>query len=397
MGNGKDICNLAESYQPKPRMLEPWQIWMCILPNEHATDAEMPKRRPLVIVDPYYDADDLDSHNRHYPKEDFYPDVIRGTTDSNGIYEGRPGTVTITKDDAHGMGLDKKTVLLVYKMIEYSRRGESDMLSARQIYDEGGYIGKLSEKYINKVMDTLRNDRRYVDNGIAVEDLDMDGKSRLDMVYDFIEDIYGLRKDSIASDGEFGLGNLVFKEFRNLGYLDTLKSLVRKMRGKELSLEKLTEEFSESTLDSIYDSTLDNDGGTFGLRTGKSLVGDDLVRNAYSVEFASHDWNQRIAQVGREKVISAIRDLLGRSELVRDADAIGTWSSGEGERPSSSVGLDKFFSDRKEAEEFAVRHNQKAIGVFDSKGNYSDTIYRKDFRYVRSEPETPGNEDGDNA
>lgn len=58
----------------------------------------------------------------------------------------------------------------------------------------------------------------------------------------FIEDLYDLRKSSIAKDGEYGLGNLIFKEMRNLGYLDNLKELKRKEKSKELSLEKLEED-----------------------------------------------------------------------------------------------------------------------------------------------------------
>lgn len=60
-----------------------------------------------------------------------------------------------------------------------------------------------------------------------------------DDIEKFINDIYELRKDSIANDGEYGLGNLVFKEFRNLGYLDNLKELRKQEKGKELSLENL--------------------------------------------------------------------------------------------------------------------------------------------------------------
>ena len=63
-----------------------------------------------------------------------------------------------------------------------------------------------------------------------------------DDIYDFIEDLYDLRKESIASEGEYGLGNLVFKEFRNLGYLDNLKELRKQEKGKELSLEHLEED-----------------------------------------------------------------------------------------------------------------------------------------------------------
>lgn len=61
----------------------------------------------------------------------------------------------------------------------------------------------------------------------------------VDKIDDFIEDVYDLRKNSIAKDGEYGLGNLVFKEFRNLGYLDNLKELKRKEIEKDLSLESI--------------------------------------------------------------------------------------------------------------------------------------------------------------
>lgn len=60
-----------------------------------------------------------------------------------------------------------------------------------------------------------------------------------DSIYDFIEDIYDLRKESMEKDGEYGIGNLVFKEMRNLGYLDQLKDLKNKLQNKELSLEGL--------------------------------------------------------------------------------------------------------------------------------------------------------------
>ena len=56
-----------------------------------------------------------------------------------------------------------------------------------------------------------------------------------------IDDLYLLRKDSISTDGEYGEGNLVFKEFRNKGYLDNLKQLLVDETSKELSLESLNE------------------------------------------------------------------------------------------------------------------------------------------------------------
>lgn len=61
-------------------------------------------------------------------------------------------------------------------------------------------------------------------------------------VQDAINRLYLLRKSSLATDGEFGEGNLVFKEFRNDGSLDKLKEHKRELVDKELTLEQLKEE-----------------------------------------------------------------------------------------------------------------------------------------------------------
>lgn len=66
-----------------------------------------------------------------------------------------------------------------------------------------------------------------------------------DEVEKFIDDMYVMRKISLANDGEFGEGNLVFKEFRNKGYLDELKDRKYAYRSKELTLEKLEESESK--------------------------------------------------------------------------------------------------------------------------------------------------------
>lgn len=65
-------------------------------------------------------------------------------------------------------------------------------------------------------------------------------------VQDYINNLYNLRRTSIMTDGEFGKGNLIFKEIRNLGLLDELKQRQYELSSKELSLESLLE--SEITL-----------------------------------------------------------------------------------------------------------------------------------------------------
>lgn len=58
-------------------------------------------------------------------------------------------------------------------------------------------------------------------------------------VMTFINDLYNLRRISIMTDGEYALGNLVFKEIRNHGLLQELKDSLNKLASKELSLESL--------------------------------------------------------------------------------------------------------------------------------------------------------------
>ena len=69
----------------------------------------------------------------------------------------------------------------------------------------------------------------------------LDKDSSREEIDNLIEDIYNLRKEGMEEDGEYSIKNLIFKEFRNLGYLDNLKELRKKEISKELSLESLKE------------------------------------------------------------------------------------------------------------------------------------------------------------
>lgn len=60
-------------------------------------------------------------------------------------------------------------------------------------------------------------------------------------IQEYINNLYNLRRTSIMKDGEFGRGNLVFKEIRNEGLLDKLKEKQYEIASKELSLESLRE------------------------------------------------------------------------------------------------------------------------------------------------------------
>ena len=60
-----------------------------------------------------------------------------------------------------------------------------------------------------------------------------------------VDDLYLLRKNSLSKDGEFGVGNLIFKEFRDNGWLDTLKEISNEYKSTQLSLEGLEEKLQE--------------------------------------------------------------------------------------------------------------------------------------------------------
>ena len=62
-----------------------------------------------------------------------------------------------------------------------------------------------------------------------------------EIINTLINKLYLIRKNSLSVDGEFGKGNLIFKEIRNLGLLDTLKDRLKEIKSKELTLENLTE------------------------------------------------------------------------------------------------------------------------------------------------------------
>lgn len=59
---------------------------------------------------------------------------------------------------------------------------------------------------------------------------------QIEEIEKFFEELYEMRRESIANDGEYGIGNLVFKELRNNLYLDDLKNLKNELVSANLSL-----------------------------------------------------------------------------------------------------------------------------------------------------------------
>lgn len=76
-------------------------------------------------------------------------------------------------------------------------------------------------------------------------------EENLEEVKNIVNTLYMIRKNSIAIDGEYGKGNQLFKEIRNLGLLDILKQKINEFLSKELSVESLEENYTYSQLISL--------------------------------------------------------------------------------------------------------------------------------------------------
>lgn len=55
------------------------------------------------------------------------------------------------------------------------------------------------------------------------------------------DNLRDMRKSSLAADGEFSAGNLIFKKLRNDGYLTRIRDAYKQAKGQELSLESFDE------------------------------------------------------------------------------------------------------------------------------------------------------------
>ena len=70
----------------------------------------------------------------------------------------------------------------------------------------------------------------------AVESKNVESLNRL------LNTLYLVRKNSIAVDGEYGKGNLIFKGVRSLGLIDRIRNTIVDKRSNELSIESLHED-----------------------------------------------------------------------------------------------------------------------------------------------------------
>lgn len=111
-----------------------------------------------------------------------------------------------------------------------------------------GELQKAQSLLDDNVLDNIDQGEEEADEHISETANDLENESlteevsndKIEAVDKFLTDIYELRREGLADEGEYSIGNLVFKEVRNKGYLDNLKELKNQLIGKELSLESKT-------------------------------------------------------------------------------------------------------------------------------------------------------------
>ena len=97
-----------------------------------------------------------------------------------------------------------------------------------------------------------------------------------DAIEALIDELYMIRKNSLATQGEYGYGNQLFKEIRNLGLLDRLKDAYNRARSKELSLESLQRLTEDSRSSLLSKSKRSNKGFERFKRRVKSRVANSV-------------------------------------------------------------------------------------------------------------------------
>ena len=103
---------------------------------------------------------------------------------------------------------------------------------------------KFPKKLTNIIQPDIDSDveewEKVINDAIEAKDIDT--------ITQLIDDVYLLRKNSLATDGEYGAGNLTFKELRNRELIQKLKDARNELISQGLSLEALQKPLKEQFL-----------------------------------------------------------------------------------------------------------------------------------------------------
>lgn len=135
---------------------------------------------------------------------------------------------TVTHGDLHIYGYPVELYAQDYNELPHENQG---------VYSIMGNVWIQQPRFLGLDFENDYHLAKKVDFYKKLIDKLIDQHATDEMVDALKKKITKMRGDSIAQGGEFGLGNLVFKELRNSGYIDKMSAYVKSDLDKTLSLE----------------------------------------------------------------------------------------------------------------------------------------------------------------
>ncbi len=236
-----------ESFEPATFINKCRDRQMSLHTNRLINDSDSIKECITITCDIIGDNVWVDAEHDTWVRDtDYDPDDGRN-------YQGRYEQERVLDVDCGKGDEGFKKAIEVLEKFKNEQMGLREDLNKYDINNEGASIEELHSAMFDVLSDLSKeNDAeskkllargKRIYNKYALspfqESLEDDGTSKVKKVDDFIDSCYEMRQDSISKDGEFGIGNLVFKEMRAKGYLDKLRDIKKDLSSKELSLESV--------------------------------------------------------------------------------------------------------------------------------------------------------------
>lgn len=92
---------------------------------------------------------------------------------------------------------------------------------------------ELNSKEANAIYDEIVEEFNQLKDNVSFKPLN----EKKETITNLLSKIYEIRQDSLFKEGEFGAGNIAFKELRSKGYIETLKKLKEKIENMNLKLD----------------------------------------------------------------------------------------------------------------------------------------------------------------
>lgn len=315
---------------PNQFLLGPYQLWTYNIPYAHRHQAGEIKKRLILIFDRGYSLDELEED----PTAPSHLCPYFAFFTSNKNAKSIKPNIFIGKDHLADFHLKHPSTLNIRDGFLSSK---DNTITVEDIEKNGDFIAELSEtaiKYLlqfsssiekwekfrlmslNEFKEHKLQDQKWIQDNVLNEQMSLkessNSKTNIELIDNLIEDIYNLRQEGMKQeDGEYSILNLIFKEFRNLGYLDNLKELKKQEISKELSLEHL---HAQILLETKHD--INAFIGKFGQKTYDEFKKSSqrLKNNGYSTDIIKYTKDDNWTKEKLDKLLFNLSNKLAVSK-----------------------------------------------------------------------------------